>query len=168
MAILKFDAVAKDVQNPKMQQFLDLITPDAPKQKNIACDERPFVPEIAWAYFSALTTVLNFSHARLKVLKSGVENPQELLAPENAKKILKAALPHQARFIDEQDPGAYYYLIDEIEANLLNELRKILDGKEADQAATQRAKEIMSAINEGAKQARGDVGPEPASRPSTT
>jgi hypothetical protein len=56
MAIVNYDAVAKEAQNPKMQQFLAVIettAPDPQKLKNIARDERPFVPEIAWAYFSA-------------------------------------------------------------------------------------------------------------------
>ena len=121
-------------------------------------DERPFVPEIAWAYFSAFTTVLIFNLVRFKVLKVDIENPQRLLKAENVRSILKAALPHQAQFIDGQDVGAYYYLLDEIEGKLLSELRKILDGKDADQAATQRAKEIMSAIKEvDADQARGKL-----------
>jgi hypothetical protein len=116
------------------------------------------VPEIAWAYFSAFTPVLIFNLVRLKVLKVDIENPQRILKAETVRSILKAALPHQAQFIDGQDAGAYYYLLDEIEGKLLSELRKILDGKDADQAATQRAKEIMSAIKElDADQAKGKL-----------
>lgn len=38
-------------------------------------------------------------------------------------------------------------MLDEVEEKLLFELRKILEGREADQAATSRAKEIMDAVN---------------------
>ncbi|MGB7973802.1 MAG: hypothetical protein WCF81_05515 [Roseiarcus sp.] len=61
---------------------------------------------------------------------------------------MKAALPHQAEFIDQQDAGAYYYLLEDIEARLLTELRQILDGKEADQSTVERARKISGAIKE--------------------
>ena len=161
MAILNYDAVAKQSRNSKMQQFLDTIGinfADRQKLKNIARDERPFVPEIAWAYFSAYTTVLYFSLLRLETLKSGMEDPQKLVNAEHVKMVLKAALPHQTQFIDDQDPGAYYYLLDELEIKLLIELRKILDGKEADQSSLQRANEILSATKEVFDaQAKGNV-----------
>ena len=61
------------------------------------------------------------------------------------KDILKAALPHQSKFIDEHDAGAYFYLLDELEANLLIELRKILEGKEVDQSSVRKAMDILGA-----------------------
>jgi hypothetical protein len=148
-ANLNYDAIAERTHEPKIQQFLSTIDttgPDLQTLKNIARDERPFVPELTWAYFSAFTTLLIFNLVRFKVLKSVVENPQSFMNTENVKNILKAALPHRAQFIDdEQDTGAYYYLLEEIEDRLLSELRKILDGKEADQSSIQQVKDIMSA-----------------------
>ena len=67
---------------------------------------------------------------------------------ERIKKVLKAALPHRTQFVDEQDPSFYHYLLDEIETNLLDELRKILDGKETTQSSIQQAKNIMSTIKD--------------------
>jgi hypothetical protein len=149
MAILNFKAIAKRSTDPKMQQFLSLIGAGAPeldKIKNVARDERPFLPELAWAYFNAYTTILYASLARYKVLSAGVDEPEKYLSFEALQKILKAALPHQTNWIDENEPGAYHYLLDEIENNILAELRKILEGKEADQVAAARAKEIMGAV----------------------
>jgi hypothetical protein len=60
----------------------------------------------------------------------------------------KAVLPHHAKWIDESEPGAYHYLLDEIENHILAELRKILEGKDADQAAAVRAKEIMDTVKQ--------------------
>ena len=65
---------------------------------------------------------------------------------EQVSKILKAVLPHRSQFIDDREMGAYHYLLDEIESSLLGELRNILEGKVADQAAAVRAKEIMDAV----------------------
>jgi hypothetical protein len=149
-AHLNYGFIAKQVRDPKIQQFLSMIDTtgsDPQNLKNIARDERPFVPEITWAYFTAFTTLLTFNLVRYKTLKLGVEEPQRYFNTENVKKILKAVLPHHTQFIDgEQDAGAYYYLLDEIETMLLNELRRILDGKEADIAAAQQGKEILSVI----------------------
>jgi hypothetical protein len=151
MALLDFDGIGRHTKNPKVQEFLatiDTTGSDTQSLKDISRDERPFVPEITWAYFFAFKAVLYFNSARLKLFRSGIENPQTFITTEPVKKILKAALPHQTQFIDGQDPGLYYYLLNEIEDKLLNELRKILDGKEAGLAAAQQGKEILSAIKE--------------------
>jgi hypothetical protein len=98
MAILKFDAVAERADDPKMQRFLQVIgggMPDESKLKNVARDEQPFLPELAWAYFSAYKSVL----------------------------------------------------YGELEGLLLVELRKILDGRDADRDATEKARSIMQAVN---------------------
>jgi hypothetical protein len=148
-AHLNYDALAKRTQDAKIQQFLNMIDNFGQGQqtlKNVARDERPFVPEITWAYFNPFSSLVTFNSARFKALKLGFGESQELINTEYIKNILKAALPHQTQFIDEQDPEAYYYLIEEIENRLLSELRKILDGKEADQSSIQRANEISSAI----------------------
>ena len=148
MALLDQDVIAKQTQNQNVQLFLeamDTTASDSLQLKNLARYDRPFVPEIAWAYFSAFNAVLFFNLARLKVLRSGVQNPQSLMNTEHIKKVLKAALPHQAPFIDEQDPSLYHYLLDDIEDKLLIELREVLDGKETDKSQIQRGKEILNA-----------------------
>ena len=150
-ADLNYNAIAGKTHDPSIQQFLDMIDNFGPGQqslRNIARDERPFVPEITWAYFNAFCSLLTFNSARFKALKLGLGESQKLINMEYIKNILKAALPHQTQFIDEQDPGAYYYLLEEIEDKLLSELRKILDGKEADQSSVARAKEILRATKE--------------------
>jgi hypothetical protein len=151
MAVMKFDAVAKEVGDPRIQKFLEVIgtsAPDMQKFKNAARDERPFLPEPAWAYFAAYTQILYANFARFTILKGGWENPQRIFNSESLKAILKATLPHQSKYIDENDPGTYHYLLDEIEERLLVELRKILEAQEADKAATDRAKAIMDALRE--------------------
>ena len=106
MALLDYKELAKSASDPRMQQFLRIIgdvAPDIKKFKDVARDERPFLPDLAWAYFSAYKSILVGSHIRFEVLKSGVDEPQKLLTSGGSKTILKAALPHQAKFIDEKD-----------------------------------------------------------------
>ena len=77
MAGLNLEFITANVRNQKMQQFLsmidELIAPDPRTLKNVARDERPFVPEITWAYFSAFSTVLHFNLMRLKTLTAGID-----------------------------------------------------------------------------------------------
>jgi len=165
MAILNYKAVAKEATDPRMQQVLSImggsVPTEFPKLKNVARDERPFLTELAWAYFQAYSSILHMNFARYMILKDVVDasdhDPEKYFSTDNLRKILKAALPHQSKFIDENDPGAYHYLLDEIQGYLLTELRKILGGEEADQAAAARAKEIMEAINQNEKASQDEV-----------
>jgi len=163
MSALNFKALAKRTTDPKIQQFLGIIdtaAPQAAQFKNVARDERPFLPEIAWAYFSAYTTILLGSYMRLQILKTGIEDPERMLTNEATAKILKAALPHHSTFIDENEPEVYYYLLDEVENSLLSELKKILDGKNADQETLAKARQIMAEVE------KAKVEPSPAQMPS--
>jgi hypothetical protein len=115
-------------------------------------EEQPFLPELAWAYFAAYTTILYGSFLRFKVLTTGLNESDKFLTSDATKKILKATLPHQSKFIDEHEPEAYHYLLEELESLLLIELRKIVEGKEADQAAAVRAKQITDALKSADKE----------------
>ncbi|MGK7058056.1 hypothetical protein AB4853_16465 [Bradyrhizobium sp. 1050_B9_N1_2] len=164
IALLNIKEVSKRARDPKMQQFLSMMgqgTPDIGDVKNVARDERPFLPELAWAYFSAYSTILFGNLALYKVLQIGMEEPERVLTREGVKKILKATLPHQSEWIDSTEPERYHYLLEELEEKLIGELRKILDGEEADQAATERGKSILRTVNmidlERVQQAAADV-----------
>jgi hypothetical protein len=156
MALMNYKAVAKLAHDPRMQQVLTVIgagAPDVENLPNVGKNERPFLPELAWAYFTAYSTILYGIYARFMILKTGLDDPEQFLSKEGAQKILKAALPHHSKFIDENEPEAYYYLVEELENLLIIELRKILEGKEADQVAVVRAQEITDAIRSAERSA---------------
>ncbi len=150
MAVVNFKAVAKDAEDPKIQQFLSLVGATAPAQdalpRNTARDEQPFVSELAWAYFSAYKAILYGAYARYSILRTGLKDADRYITDEGVREILRAALPHQRGYIDSNDPGTYHYLLDEIEERLLTELRKSLAGEEADKADVERAKQITAAV----------------------
>jgi hypothetical protein len=168
MALLNFKVMAKEASDPRMQLFLStigVVAPDDEKLKDVARDEQPFLPELVWAYFLAYKTILLGSLLRFKILKTGLDEADKYLSAEQAKTILKAALPHQSSFIDDQEPESYYYLLDEVQALLLAELRKVLDGKAADDADAERARAITDALKtvetERAARAVSDVAQDP-------
>src|SRR4029077_16179540 len=81
-AHLNYDALAKRMQDAKIQQFLSMIDNFGPGQqtlKNVARDERLFMPEITWAYFNAFSSLLTFNSARFKALKLGFGESQKLI-----------------------------------------------------------------------------------------
>jgi hypothetical protein len=91
--------------------------------------------------------ILKTIHARYMVLRIGVPRlAEEFVSTDALKKILKTTLPHCSDWIDENEPERYYELLEQIELRLLMELRKILEGKEADEADATRAKAIMGTV----------------------
>lgn len=106
---------------------------------------RPFVSEIAWALFSAYQAILYHAVAKLYLLKSGLNNP-ELLQKDHVPKLIKAALPSYAIYIDEHSGGVYYNMLDVLEAELLKELQRMMQGEESDKASVEQAVRIMREV----------------------
>ncbi len=143
-------AESEAAKDPKVRKFFESINQLAPKIETLkpseAINERPFVSNTVWAYFSALQTILLGSFVRAKMLELGVHDASKLMNKEHEKKILKAALPHQKEFIDKYDALSYFYLIDELEDKLLKELNNILDGQASDKESIKIAADIQKEI----------------------
>jgi hypothetical protein len=154
MASINFDAASKRTPHEeKLRQFFNMIAPttlveNIKKDQTIpAINERPFISPLAWAYFSAYQSIVMGAYTTARVLAEGVEDAGKLLKRDHGRELLKATLPHQTEFIDSNDPSAYHELLTEIHELLLIELRKILDGREVDRTAIDKAKEITSIIS---------------------
>ena len=100
-------AESEAARDPKVRKFFESINQLAPKIETLkpsaAINERPFISNTVWAYFSALQTILFGSFIRAKMLELGVQDASKLMNKEYEKKILKAALPHQKEFIDKYE-----------------------------------------------------------------
>jgi hypothetical protein len=151
MARINFDEAAKRApRRPELRNFFNLIAPtshlDPFKTEKKAIHEQPFLSPLAWAYYSAYQSILMGAYLEARMLAEGVEDAGKLLKRDHAKELLKAALPHQREFIETNDPSAYNFLLDELKDCLLAELKRMLDGKEADRDAIDHAKQIASAV----------------------
>jgi len=155
MAVINFDAAAKEAaHNPQVRKLFEIMgknVPEGHKLTRTAWNERPFLTPIAWAYFSAYQTIVIAAYTSLKLLELGVAGEREFIKTDAIKKLLKAALPHHEKFIDSQDTSAYYYLLNELEENLLAELKNILDGVDIDNATIARSAKIMVEVNNVSK-----------------
>jgi hypothetical protein len=149
MSIIKYDAVAREIsKDPKARELIEMVLPStADYSQNIAMNEQLFVSEIAWAYFFAYLVIIRSACIRADCLRAGIEQPDEFINVERVKDVLKAALPHQSQFIEKSQPVAFHSLLDELEKNLLTELRNMLEGRAIDEAALLQAKHIVDASN---------------------
>lgn len=111
-------------------------------QKLLENDEparcRPFVSSLAWALYSAYTSVLRHETSRLKVLEEGRCSGY---IDADIEEVIKAALPHRAGFGPKT---CFREILEELESSLLEELKNILEGENADQQNIARAALILS------------------------
>lgn len=146
MAVIKFDAAAKEAaKNPQFRQIFEAVGSGLDLKKlgsTGASKIRPFVSEISWAIFSAYQAILLFAVTRLHMLKSGLDVP-DVLDTSAITKLIQAALPHRAAYLEKYGVAGYHYLADELELTLLKELQNILKGQESDKASVEQAAAIL-------------------------
>jgi hypothetical protein len=147
---LKFDECAKEsVKNPKFREFIETIGGNFIIESidlSGAKKARPFLTPLAWAYYSAYSSVIMLAVTKLQVLKIGVENPEKYFDFESTKKLLKKVLPLQSDYIDKYDSSTHHYFLDDIEELLLIELQNIQKGLETDKDNAVRAAEIIKEV----------------------
>lgn len=148
MAILKFKealklSASKQESREMFKSLSGKIDYQKVKDTKEAETARPFLSDMAWALYSAYQSILAVAMIKMHMLEYGVDTPN-MIDLNRVKKVLTAALPHQAEFINSVDTGAYHYLLDELEASLLNELRTFLRGEDVDRSTLEQAATILS------------------------
>jgi hypothetical protein len=78
---------------------------------------------------------------------------------DNVKDILKATLPHKSDFIEKSKFEDYHHLLIDIEELLLDELQRILDGRDIDIEDAKRATHINEIISEMNKKTQDQSAP---------
>lgn len=108
---------------------------------------RPYVSPLAWALFSTMQTVLGFSLMQMTVLRTGV-GPEIVADQEKIFAPIIAALPDFKDIVEKHGHTSFPFIVEILEERILNELRKTLDGGEADAAEVRRASEIERLVRE--------------------
>ncbi len=106
---------------------------------------RPFVPEIVWALFAAYQAILYHAVVQVQMLKVGTSDPK-LLNTDHVPKLVKAALPWSAQYLDTYGPSGFYNMLEPLEAELLKELQRMMRGEEFDKATVVQAATIMKEV----------------------
>jgi len=151
MAVVKFDAAAEEAtKDPKVREMFTFLSTGLRFDPNkidlsASAKARPFVSPMAWALFAAYQAIAMQAVIKLQILKSGASS--NILAKEATAKLVRAALPHYAEFIDKFGDAGYDHLLEELEMRLLDEIQKMLAGVEADKTSVEQAAEILRLSN---------------------
>jgi len=150
MSVVKFKETAEAAaKNPQLREVFTVMGGEFDPNKldlSGAAKARPFASPMAWALFSAYQAVALQAVLKLQVLKFGVG--ADLLDTGMVAEPVKAALPYQAEYIDKYGDAGYHSLLEDLEQELLEALRKMLAGEESDRASVERAGEILKLANE--------------------
>lgn len=123
---------------------------------------RLYVSPISWAFYAAYESIVVSDILRVSLFQAGVNMPK-LVDAENAAKLIKAALPGYSSYVDEHGPAGFYYLLDELETKLLDEIQKMIRGVEADRESVAQASAILKVVAETNKSAeKSETAPPPA------
>jgi hypothetical protein len=155
MSVMKYEALLAEAErNPKARELvshLDLDTNKATEPSRLAQRARPFLTDLAWAYYTAYARILMHSVARALLIRLGLNNPK-LMDDASLLKVLHTTLPAYSEYINEHGVSATYYLLEPLENLLLHELQQIMEGKADDLRGVERAKEIIAAANKLSQQ----------------
>jgi len=150
LAVIEFESAAKRAEHePKLRQFFETIGAGFdPKTLDLsgAAKARPFVTPLVWAIFSAIQAVIMHGVMRWHVLKGGL-GTTDLTNNMAIEKLVIAALPHYADYLEKNGPSDYYYVLDALDNRLLAEIQNMLSGVESDKASIEHAAEILRLSN---------------------
>jgi len=145
MSIMNFDYVAKKATTDKSVR--EMLVQDIDMEKfdlSSAAKARPFVSPLAWALFSGFQAIIMQAVMKVKIIRSGIATePEKLMDRKGIAEMIKAALPDQTHVLDSEGERAYSRLLEDIEGNLLIELRNMMEGVEADKASIEQAGKIL-------------------------
>ena len=83
---------------------------------------------------------------RWHVLKGGL-GTTDFADNKAIEKLVVAALPHYAEYLEKNGASVYYYVLEALDARLLVEIQNMLAGVESDRASIEQAAEIVRQAN---------------------
>jgi hypothetical protein len=118
---------------------------------------RPYVTPMAWALYSAYTSIVWNAAITVKALRFGV--PPSILDSEFPLNVVKAAMPDAELLLKEFGEAALPTLMTQVENRLLAELRASVEGRDSDAEGVARAKKVAELVTQReVESARKDAG----------
>jgi hypothetical protein len=142
-----FAAVSKEAAtNPQLRQIFAVAGNHVDMNKvrqESAWKARPHVSPLAWALYAAYEAILLHAMAKLHLLSRGINSPG-LFDVASLERLVKTALPNADGFMDQHGIAAAHHLLDELEAQLLDELRNTLQSSSFETASVVQAAAILT------------------------
>lgn len=163
MAVVKFEAAAAGAEkDPRMREVFAVIGSGFDLKKldlSSAQKARPFVDPVVWASYAALAAICVHAVLRWNIIRHGV-GAINITDDDAVTKLITAALPYQQKYLDDVGPAGFHWIIDALEARLLQGIQDMLAGVEADRASIEQAAEILrrsEAVMAASTAAAGDA-----------
>lgn len=102
---------------------------------------------MVWALYSAYVAIVFHAVAQMRILQFGIADGPKFIDTESTSKLIKEALPHMAKFVDEYSDAGYHHVLESLEQELLKELRMMLEGADVDEASVVHSARILEAAN---------------------
>jgi hypothetical protein len=145
LQVIKFESALKEAAtNSKVREMFSMMS--NVNIENIEFDKankaRPFISTLSWAYYSAYLSIVMHAVIKMKMLQTGVDHP-DIIDNKHLMNLIKAALPHQVKLIEDHGIEAIHYLLDELEEKLLLSFQLTLKGEELDKEHVEMASKII-------------------------
>ncbi len=142
---LRGDEIAKHLHDPAVKQFIEMlgVFGDGFTERvkaNEASAARPFVTPMAWALYTAYSSIVVMAHLKFEAIKLGV--PSSILKTADALELVKTALPDLSPILEAHGTAALPAVLPDIEERLVAELRASADGRDSDPEAVERAGKV--------------------------
>lgn len=145
MSRVNLQEVSKTIaHDSSMQQFFQMIGKNVDMNKlseTQPANLRPFVSQTIWAYFSAYQSIVLHYVVLAKVFELGLGD--NMTKSDELINLLLKVLPHQKEFIEKFGVEGSFYLLEEIEQKLLDEINDFLSGKGVSEERLKEATEII-------------------------
>jgi len=121
-----------DIHNVELK---DILTPQA-------LQVRPFLSPLTWAYFSAYQAILVNSVLKIKMFQIDV-SIEKFKDTEHIIKLIEVVLPNRVEYIKKHGANASFFLLEELENNILKTFEMLFEGKLLDDESLKRAADII-------------------------
>jgi len=149
LGTMNLTEVANTIENdPKLQKFFETLHPGEPKSLDLDVADlaRPWVSGLAWAYFSAYSSMVAYCNLWVHTAKIGL-NPEKFVKREHVNKLLAVAIPEVTFDADKDNSHLYVSAGKLLETKMIVELRSAIRGEELDAEMIERARKIAEAAN---------------------
>lgn len=149
MKMLKLTEVnQRAARDAKMREFLSMARGRIELSDVVMAEvdyHQPFVGPVLWAKFSALRAVYFYAVMALDSMSKGFEDLQNLVSDTSKlNEMLKEALPHQEKYLNDHPKVAAFYLTDQLSEAVLRAVQDEIGGVHADADAVKRAGRIIN------------------------
>ncbi len=131
ISFIKLDALANELsKNVQAQKQFGMLKPDMDKiskATGLAAQARPHVTIETWAYYSAYAALVALAASQYNMAVLGFA-PEKYVDGKAVVKLVRQALPHLDKYLDENGLSGAYAALDQLEAQLLVAISKMLDG----------------------------------------